>query len=686
MLISPSICIFVFVSFVAALLPSPICHRKISSQPQFHDYKKSLLYASITSTTTTKEDTSERMITDNADSDDQELCDTNPKNEIATNILTHIQNAKQSTNDISGEMECAERALIEWVEQCRDRKCSLPDDTIFGNVIEGLLALPSSFEFIIGSDEDAKKMNDEIRRSILDIGKASKQTTNLENSRTQRATQILDLMESFHEPPGALYDTLIASHGEDALQCLSHMNREKDKEQQDEDDESKDYSSSYYYQAWKSGKASLKLLQRSEELYYETGQAPIQLPSVSSYIIMMDVWKALAMGVEQLDQKNKRDEALEVVRNLRQRRLKIYTAPTDDIDNIHQNSDGGDYNILPHETNTMTAEQVLNYAANLLSDSVPSYQLRIKDPKNIGTWHYNQLMFDLARLKQPFSGPLAQDLLEYMVYLVKKASPLSQQHRRHQKNRLSPMPRLTIPKPNVDTINAVLKAWMVTPNNSDIARRAEAVLAKLAVWQSEGTLWGVNPDTVSYNTVINIWKNSGVTGAAQRATEILQLFEDESTAINPDVISYSTTIGAWAKASSRDPIAGQRAEEILMRMYNRYKDANGNEIVAPRPSTRIFNSVFLAYANGGQSGGGKRSLELLRFMERLNSEGFIDMSGGAVEPGDLSPDKFTFNIVMRALSNCGEKGASRKANQLLERMVDSFNKGNTKLKPDLVSV
>lgn len=41
---------------------------------------------------------------------------------------------------------------------------------------------------------------------------------------------------------------------------------------------------------------------------------------------------------------------------------------------------------------------------------------------------------------------------------------------------------------------------------------------------------------------------------------------------------------------------------------------------------------------------------------------------------------------MRALANCGEKGASRKANQLLERMVDSFNKGNTKLKPDLVSV
>ena len=202
-------------------------------------------------------------------------------------------------------------------------------------------------------------------------------------------------------------------------------------------------------------------------------------------------------------------------------------------------------------------------------------------------------------------------------------------------------------KPNVETINGVLKAWMVTPqsHHPDAARRAEAVLARLAAWQSEGIVWNVTANTVSYNTCINMWKecSADVPGAAQRATDILLLMEEESArtangggvvAVAPDVISYATCIGAWAERSSIDPDAGRNAEEILMRMYNRNKGSDA----APRPTTRCFNAVLLAYANGGQrGGGGKRALELLKFMERLKSEGYAD----------LSPDTFTFNIVMK---------------------------------------
>jgi pentatricopeptide repeat protein len=39
----------------------------------------------------------------------------------------------------------------------------------------------------------------------------------------------------------------------------------------------------------------------------------------------------------------------------------------------------------------------------------------------------------------------------------------------------------------------------------------------------------------------------------------------------------------------------------------------------------------------------------------------------------------------QALANCGERGAARKANLLLQRMEDSYTKGNTGLKPDLLS-
>ena len=39
----------------------------------------------------------------------------------------------------------------------------------------------------------------------------------------------------------------------------------------------------------------------------------------------------------------------------------------------------------------------------------------------------------------------------------------------------------------------------------------------------------------------------------------------------------------------------------------------------------------------------------------------------------------------QALANCGERGAARKANLLLQRMEDSYAKGNSGLKPDLLS-
>jgi len=634
--------------------------------------------------------------------------DANLHNFHATTISTHLRKASlaQSKNDARTqreEMEFAERELVRWVEQYRvgrsrsadapTEQSKLPDDQVFCDVIEGLLALPSSFAMASDDmndeesssrnidDESQEATNHQIQLSNAQRkffgnalpGKRKSRGRNLqpggESMKSDKATYILDLMESFHEPAGSLYDTVIASHGVDSLQCLSYYMAS---EKEDGGDDVKSKRFLFYQQAWKSAKSALQLLNRSEELYHETGQSFSRLPSISSYVTVMDVWKALAVGAEEEDDKKKLDEALEVVRNLRQRRLKVYTL---DNDVAGQNNGRGGisgYNILPQGVAMMAADEVLDLATNLLRESVPSYQLRIQDPSKIGTWHFNQLIFDLAKYPQPFSGSLAQDILDYMIYMVKKASP--PKGRQRKKNESAPRPN--IPKPNVETINGVLKAWMVTPNQSDVARHAEAVLAKLAIWQSEGILWGVSADTISYNTCINCWrKESGTVGAAQRATDILRLMEDESTIVAPDVISYATCIGAWADCAMRDPNAGRNAEEILMRMYQRNMDAEGDESIAPRPTTRCFNAVHLAYANGGQIGGGKRALELLRFMESLHNEGYAD----------LSPDRYTFNIIMKALLCCGERGASQKANQLLQRMEDSYKKGDTSLKPDLLS-
>lgn len=722
------------------------------------------------------------LFTSIAGNDDQFVVSTanNPQSSLASfasTISNHVRDASiaQSTDDKltqQYEMENAERALVAWVEQYRIGRRGgstaattattstldeaggvglppAPDAEIFDMVIRGVLELPSSLAPGIATVTEAEAtLDDSVDDNISNTNEMSTM------SKSDRATTILDLMESFHEPTGLLYDAVIASHAKDALEYLSYVTMERHREVQmsnlkadnnaedeDEDHDSKSrFSPRYHHQqmAWKSAKSALQLLNRSEELYYETGQVSSRLPSISSYIVVMDVWKALAVsGVkdanEELDDeeqlegrdedwmKRKRDEAMEVVRNLRQRRLRVYNPRTNDDDNNLSNSgsdDGrlstggnkstGGYNVLPPAevvASMMTVNDVLEFGVNLLRESVPSYQLQRPNdedaqPGKVGTWHFNQLIFDLAKYPQPYSGPLAQDLLDYMVYTVRK------QHRRRKgggSKKKMEVQSAIVPKPNSETINGVLKAWMVTPTTyySDVARRAEAVLAKLAIWQSEGMLWGVSADTVSYNTCINIWKKSvDIPGAAQRATDILLLMEDESTSVTPDVISYATCIGAWADCASHVSGAGKCAEEILMRMYNRCKNVVGDESAAPSPTARCFNAVLLAYANGRQSGSGKRALDLLRFMERLHSEGYKD----------LSPDKYTFNIVMKvsawrdkhfrfwlqlhfhhtlvncqALANCGERGAAHKANQLLQRMEASFANGDSSLKPDLLS-
>lgn len=276
------------------------------------------------------------------------------------------------------------------------------------------------------------------KKDFFGLSKRNKpQQRNVPNNKSDRATQVLDIMESYHEPNVEVYDKLIASHGEAALQCLSYLSRKKSREQSDidEDDESNDYSSLYYQQAWKHSKSALQLLNRAEDLYFETGQLSTQLPSVSSYVNTIDVYKALAMSVEDIDEKSKRDEALEVVRALRRRRVDVYS-----LDKDTENVNRGEYSILPLEVNNMKTEEVLEYAANILFESEPTYKFVLKDSTKIGTFHFNQLIFDISDYSQPFAGPLAQDLLDYMIYMVKKAAPLSHQQRRHQQP--------NIPKPN----------------------------------------------------------------------------------------------------------------------------------------------------------------------------------------------------------------------------------------------
>ena len=565
--------------------------------------------------------------------------DINNLHEAITTYLNEATTANSKEDFIlqRNAVDNAERLLNQWVELSRGGKSitdgnKVGDDTnnnnnvviippadVFQNVIQGFLSLPSSIQQIQKELEGEKEELSEQNQIKSLLGKRTKGelstsmntiANNQNNLPPQLAIRILDAMEAYHEPTPEVYDAVIAAFGKCALEYLSLIHSDTimsdddddDDDENEHDDRSSQYSL-YYSQAWKSAKAALQLLNRSEDLYHETGKSSYRLPGVSSYATVMDVYKALAVNsadlvLEEDSKKKNRDEALNVWKNVHQRRLEMFRLDEDAI--MDDGREGSRYSILPGEV-TRSVEDTFEYAYNLLCESSPSYadqNSEVGSNRKIGTYHFNQLIFGLAEYPQTFSGLLAQDLLEFMITRV-SSTPLNE--RRNNPN---------VPKPNVETINGVLKAWMVTPNYPDaVARRVESILAKLAGWQSDGTLWGVTPDTVSYNTCINCWKKSGIPGAAERATEILVLMEDKSTNILPDAISYCSCISAWAQCAAMNPNAGANAEAILTRMHSRGKENDD----APKPTTRCFNAVLLAYANGKQKGGGKRALELLRF-------------------------------------------------------------------------
>jgi len=653
------------------------------------------------------------------------------------------------------EVESAERELLQSVEAYNKRRSTnhdnnnyepssvidKPSEEMFYNVIQRLLALPSSSSSIVHREgtnsimdnNDGATFRDYEKedtmnqlRSVVKQSKSRLHSNNnpnpnnnnihstIESKRSQRATRILDAMETLYQPLGYIYDDVIASCCTDALDILHDTpqhhplqsgTNDKVVVLGEETTSTNDYSTTINA-AYKYAKNGLSLLNRCEELYRETGETS-QLPSISSYVSVMDVWTALLAANNDAQEeeeeedtiqnnhemvvlyKRMREEAMDVVKSLHSRRLEVYS-----FNNNGGGKNNGKYNILPPDitTNSNSVKKVLEYATNMIRRAVPHYKPahNTTGDSSVGTWHFNRVIFDLAYYSQPFSGPLAQDLLEFMVDRVKEQQSLRwRSHKRrnssnNKKNKQSSNDNddsskssssignnPIVPKPNCDTINGVLSAWKVTPNIHDAAQHAEAVLAQLAIWQSDGTLWGIAPDVISYNTCIACWKESGIPGCAARATEILTLLEANSTAIQPDEVTYASCIGAWAETAASDRGAGRKAEEILTRMYHRSKEDSS----CPRPNTRCFNAVLLAYANGRESGGGKRALDLLRFMERLHSEGYAD----------VQPDNYTLNIVMKALMNCGEEGAATKAKEILKRMETSYNTGDGSLKPNLLS-
>lgn len=488
-----------------------------------------------------------------------------------------------------------------------------------------------------------RKSNSDGSTSAIDVASAA-----------TRAEALCDEMELLYQPNGILYRKLInvwcaaAMREEDLDAPPSTMGEQKDVQDADDVDESvEDRRAKSYDRTKKAAQHALEILDRMEQLFIETDTDDM-MPGVSQYKSVVNAWRILGT-----------DEAEDVIRRVTKREDEMFSraglVPDAFLDKrVRSHRDILD--IVLRLDNRELAKRLVHrrYGREVEVKDDGSEVVTDRGYPGVvtSTHNYNIIIDALAKSGKPWAGQQAEAILDFMVDQYQSS-----------KN--------THIKPNSVTINSCINAWAAS-SISDSAIRAEAILDKVAAWRHDGKLDDVNADATSYNSIIKAWSLSkGGSEAVGHAERILERMERDAR-VTPDEISYSSVINSYAKQSASDSRAADKAEQLLLRMYQEHK-LNPEKCVAP--TVRCFNAALDAHANSRDRSAGRRALKLLSLMEDMYKIG----------NSNFLPDVWSYNLAIKALSKGGNRRSATQALELLERMEKWSKDGNERIAPDNVT-
>lgn len=479
-----------------------------------------------------------------------------------------------------------------------------------------------------------------------------------------RAEQLLDEMELVHQPNGVIYRKLIdawcsaamreelgsenaSTNGELSGEAVVADNSLLDQVDRDIGErQRKKEMEDTYNRAKSAAQHAGKILDRMENLYLETRIDDL-LPGVSQYKGVINAWKVLGSSKEVED----------AIRQINARRDALFAAAE-----IDAGLSGSKKAIASHKDilkivmrlDDETLSKRLVYRRFGRKVEVDDNGTKITDAGYLGivtsTHNYNLIIDALAKSGRPWAGDQAEAILEYMV------------------DRYSSGENMYI-RPNQISLNLCINAYAMSPK-ADSAKRAEALLGKLAKWRREYKL-GLHPDCTTYNSIIKAWGLSRSVDAVQNAERVFADLEKDGR-VSPDEISYSSLLNVYAKNSWRDSSAANKAENLLLKMYQEHQQSDGN--IAP--SVRCFNAALDAHARSRDKSAGRRALKLLSLMEDMKHA-----SGNS----EFFPDVWSYNLVIKALSKGGDRTAEKQALELLDRMEKWSKEGNERVSPDLIT-
>ncbi|CAJ1910446.1 unnamed protein product [Cylindrotheca closterium] len=182
--------------------------------------------------------------------------------------------------------------------------------------------------------------------------------------------------------------------------------------------------------------------------------------------------------------------------------------------------------------------------------------------------------------------------------------------------------------PDERSFNIVLSAWAKVGN----AEQAEIILTRMHELYVEGEL-NTQPTTVTYNTVLDSWKNSNQTNAWKRSIKILdhmmELHDAGEKAVKPNERTWNAVLNALAKAGRVD-----LASQYIDKFTKAYQQGD----VDQGPSIRAWNALLAACLK-------KKDVDSAQkiWLQLQNNQ-------------SLSPDVVTYNTLL----NCYAKSPQRR--------------------------
>lgn len=223
--------------------------------------------------------------------------------------------------------------------------------------------------------------------------------------------------------------------------------------------------------------------------------------------------------------------------------------------------------------------------------------------------------------------------------------------------------------------NIILNLWVKSKEGGVFAaERCEQILTTMQQLYHQTNDYSVQPNLESFKSVLLAWKNSNVPFAPIRAQRMLEwmirLYEAGENDALPDSDCFDIVLQIWSR--SNDPKAANKAESLLLTQDKLSQIVHSHKL---KPTTLSFNAVLNAWGKkiSKETPESQKMVAMLGLMEHL----YFEQGNRRVEP-----DRCTYNIVLLALAKgCSEKTACE-AETILRSIETHYKDDQLSWQPD----